>query len=165
MGSHQFPCSIAGHQLITESFAQDRPFTKISAGASPSRSILFKMKKLLEYCLYLMWWPMGRKKRREQTERRIYSADSSFCRRTCQYWCLQRAFETACGPLGPERRSLMENIPFSGFSAFLCLQNRPAAVGEMLVSSRLAAILAGLKFGGLLNLQRFAAKRPGYASC
>ncbi len=38
---------------------------------------------------------------------------------TCQRRYLLRAFETACGPLGPEGRSLMENTPFGGFSAGL----------------------------------------------
>jgi hypothetical protein len=34
-----------------------------------------------------------------------------------------------------------------------------------MVFGRLAAIFAGLEFAGLLNQQRFAGKRPGYASC
>ncbi len=40
-----------------------------------------------------------------------------FCRRTCQRRHLLRAFETVCGPLGPEGCSLTENTPFGGFSA------------------------------------------------
>ncbi len=42
-----------------------------------------------------------------------------FRRRTCQRRHLLRDFETACGPLGPEGRSLTENTPFGGFSAGL----------------------------------------------
>jgi hypothetical protein len=72
-----------------------------------------------------------------------------------------KSFETACGPLGPEGRSLMENTPIGGFSAGL---NQLAAVAEILVSGELAAIFAELEFAGLLNRQRFAAKRSGYAS-
>ncbi len=73
------------------------------------------------------------------------------------------AFETACGPLRPEGRSLMENTPFGGFSAGLRCLNQLAAVLEILVFGGLAAIFAELEFAGLLNWQRWAAKRPGYA--
>jgi hypothetical protein len=41
-----------------------------------------------------------------------------------------RAFETACGPLGPEGHSLMERTPFGGFSVGLRRPNQLAAVGE-----------------------------------
>jgi hypothetical protein len=37
-------------------------------------------------------------------------------------------------------------------------------VAEILVFGGLTAIFAELEFAGLLNPQRFAAKRPGYAS-
>jgi hypothetical protein len=82
----------------------------------------------------------------------------------CQCRHLSRAFETACGPLGPEGRSLMENTPFGGFSAGLRRPNQLAAVGAILVFGGLAAIFAELEFAGFLNQRRFAAKRPGYAS-
>jgi hypothetical protein len=68
------------------------------------------------------------------------------------------AFETACGPLGPEGRSLVENTPFRGFSAGLRRSNQLAAVGGILVFGGLAAIFAELEFAGLLNRQRWAAK-------
>jgi hypothetical protein len=58
----------------------------------------------------------------------------------------------------------MENTPFGGFSAGLCRSNQLAAVGGILVFGELAAIFAELEFAGLLNRQRFAAKRSGYAS-
>jgi hypothetical protein len=87
-----------------------------------------------------------------------------FRQRTCQRWHLLRAFETACGPLGPEGRSLTENTPFGGFSAGLCHLNQLAVVAEILVFGGLAATFAELEFTGLLNRQRFAAKRSGYAS-
>jgi hypothetical protein len=58
----------------------------------------------------------------------------------------------------------MENTPFFGFSAGLRHLNQLAAVAEILVFGGLAAIFAELEFAGLLNLQRFAAKRSGYAS-
>jgi hypothetical protein len=86
-----------------------------------------------------------------------------FRRRTCQCRHLPRAFEIACGPLGPEERSLKENTPFGGFSAGLRRPNQLAAVGGILVFSGLAAIFAKLEFAGLLNRQLWAAKRPGYA--
>jgi hypothetical protein len=76
-----------------------------------------------------------------------------FRRRTCQRRHLLGAFETACGPLGPEGRSLTENTP-------------PKSVigrGGIPVSGGLAAIFAELEFAGLLNWQHWAAKRPGYA--
>jgi hypothetical protein len=38
------------------------------------------------------------------------------------------------------------------------------AVGRILVFGGLASIFAGLEFAGLLNWQRFVAKRSGYAS-
>jgi hypothetical protein len=87
-----------------------------------------------------------------------------FRQRTCQRRLLLRAFETACGPLGPEGRSLMENKPFGGFSSGLRRLNQLASVGGMLVFGGFAAIFAELEFAGLLNRQRFAAKRSGYAS-
>jgi hypothetical protein len=46
-----------------------------------------------------------------------------------------RAFETACGPLGPEGRSLMESTPFGGFSAGLRRSNQLAAVAEFWFSA------------------------------
>ncbi len=76
---------------------------------------------------------------------------------------LLRAFETACAPLGPEGRSLMENMPFGGFSARLRRSNQSAAIGGILVFGGLAAIFAELEFAVLLNQQRWATKRPGYA--
>jgi hypothetical protein len=63
-----------------------------------------------------------------------------------------------------EGRSLIENTSFCGFSACLRRPNHLAAVGGILVSRGFAAIFAELDFAGLLNRQRFAAKRPGYAS-
>jgi hypothetical protein len=57
----------------------------------------------------------------------------------------------------------MENTPFGGFCAGLRRLNQLAAVAEILVFGGLAAIFAEFKFAGLLNRQRFAAKRPGYA--
>jgi hypothetical protein len=92
----------------------------------------------------------------------IFPPDIGFRQRTCQRRHFLGAFETACGPLGPEGRSLTENTPFGGFSAGLRRQNQLAAVAEILVFSRLAAIFAELDFAGLLNWQRWAAKRPGY---
>ncbi len=58
----------------------------------------------------------------------------------------------------------MENTPFGGFSAGLRHLNQLAAVAEILVFGRMAAIFAEFDFAGLLNRQHFAAKRPGYAS-
>jgi hypothetical protein len=84
---------------------------------------------------------------------------AGFCRRTCKSRLHSRAFETACGPLGPGGHSLTENTPFDGFSAGLRHLNQLAAVAEILVFGGLE-----LEFAGLLNRQRFAAKRPGYAS-
>jgi hypothetical protein len=63
-----------------------------------------------------------------------------FRRQTCQRRHHLRAFETACGPLGPEGHSLMENTPFGGFSAGLRRLNQLAAVAEILVFGGLAAI-------------------------
>jgi hypothetical protein len=54
--------------------------------------------------------------------------------------------------------------PEPGFSAGLRRPNQLAAVGRILVFGGLAAKFAELEFAGLLNRQRFAAKRPGYAS-
>jgi hypothetical protein len=59
---------------------------------------------------------------------------------------------------------LMKNTPFGGFSAGLRHLNPLAAVAEILIFGGLAAVIAKLEFAGLLNRQRFAAKRPGYAS-
>jgi hypothetical protein len=87
-----------------------------------------------------------------------------FRRRTCQRHRLLRTFHTASSTLGPEGRSLMENMPFSRFSAGLRCPNHLAAVGRILLFSGFAAIFAELEFTGLLNRQRFVAKRPGYAS-
>jgi hypothetical protein len=54
VGGCQFPCRFAGRQLIAESFVRDRPFTKICMGPSASRSLVLKMKKLLDDSLDLM---------------------------------------------------------------------------------------------------------------
>ncbi len=58
----------------------------------------------------------------------------------------------------------MENTPFGGFSAGLRRSNQLAAVGGILVFGGLAAIFAELEFAELLNRQRWADKRSGYAS-
>jgi hypothetical protein len=58
----------------------------------------------------------------------------------------------------------MKNTPFGGFSAGLRHPNQLAAVAEILVFGGLAALFAELEFAGLLNRQRFAAIRSGYAS-
>ncbi len=76
--------------------------------------------------------PNDGKKRCKRNQWRIYAADSGFCRRTCQCCYLPRAFETACGPLGPERWSLTENTTFGRFSAGLLLPNQLGAVAEFL---------------------------------
>jgi hypothetical protein len=75
-----------------------------------------------------------------------------------------KSFHTASSPLGPEGRSLMENMPFGRICAGLRHPNHLAAVGGILVFGGLAAIFAGLELGGILYLQHFAAKRLGYAS-
>ncbi len=49
----------------------------------------------------------------------LFPPNIGFCRRPCQRRHLLRAFETACGPLGPGGHSLMENTPFGEFSAGL----------------------------------------------
>ncbi len=110
----QLRCCIAGRQLIAESFVRDRSFTKICAGPSGSRSLVF-----LNDSLDLMWWPRGGKKPCERTERRILAINSSFCWWTCQHPRLLRAFQTACSPQGPEGCSLTENMPFGEFRAGL----------------------------------------------
>ncbi len=69
-------------------------------------------------------------------------------------------FETAFGPLGPQGRSLMENTPFGGFSAGLHRPNQLAAMAESCFW-RIGCHICRLEFDGLLNRQRFAAKRPG----
>jgi hypothetical protein len=55
-------------------------------------------------------------------------------------------------------------MSFGGFSAGLRRLNQLAAVAEILVFGGLAAIFAEIEFAVLLNRQRFAAKRSGYAS-
>ncbi len=60
----------------------------------------------------------------------LFLPNIGFHQRMCQRRHLLRAFETACGPLGPEGRSLTENTPFGGFSAGLPRPNQFAAVAE-----------------------------------
>jgi hypothetical protein len=48
---------------------------------------------------------------------------------------IYQSFATACGPLGPEGRSLMESTPFGGFSAGLRCSNQLAAVAEFWFSA------------------------------
>jgi hypothetical protein len=60
----------------------------------------------------------------------IFLPNIGFRRRTCQHQHLFRAFETACGPLGPEGRTLTENTPFGRFSAGLRRPSQLAAVAE-----------------------------------
>jgi hypothetical protein len=57
----------------------------------------------------------------------------------------------------------METMPFGGFSAGLRRPNQLAAVGGILVFGGFAAIFAEREFTGLLNRQRWATKKPGYA--
>jgi hypothetical protein len=59
----------------------------------------------------------------------MYPQHIGFRWRTCQCRHLPRAFETACGPLGPEGRSLAENTPFGGFRAGLRRPNQLVAAG------------------------------------
>ncbi len=91
----------------------------------------------------------------------IFPPYIGFGQRTCQRRPLLRDFKTACGPLGPEGRSLTENMSFGRFSAGLRRSNQLAAVGGILVFRRLAAIFAELEFAGLLNRQHWADKRSG----
>jgi hypothetical protein len=130
VGGCQLRCYIACHQLITKSFPRDRCF-KICSGPSANWSQVLKMKKLLNDGLDLTRWPRAGKKQCEQTQRQIYAPDSGFRWPMCQRRHLSIAFETACGPLGPEGRSLMENTPFGGFSAGLRRPNQLAAVAEI----------------------------------
>ncbi len=55
----------------------------------------------------------------------------------------------------------MESMPFGRFSAGLCPRNQLATVGGILVFGGFAALFAELEFAGLLNRQRWAAKKPG----
>jgi succinate-acetate transporter protein len=59
----------------------------------------------------------------------------------------------------------MKNMPFGRFNAGLRRSNQLAVVGGILFFGGLAAIFAELEVAGLLNRQRLAAKRSGYASC
>jgi hypothetical protein len=163
IGSHQLWCYIAGCQLITKSFARVRPFMKICTGPRAIWILVLQMKKLLDNGLDLTWQPRGRKKRCKRNEQWIYTADSGFCRRTCQRWHLPRAFETPCGPLGPEGHSLTENTPFGGFSNGLLLKP-PSGCCRIQIFGGLAAIFPGLEFAGLLYPMRYVGKSPGYAS-
>jgi hypothetical protein len=70
----------------------------------------------------------------------IYLQHIGFHWPMCQRRHLPRAFETACGPLGPEGRSLTENMPFGGFSTGLRHPNQLAAIVGILVFGGLAAI-------------------------
>jgi hypothetical protein len=75
---------------------------------------------------------------------------------------LTRAFETACGPPGPEDvHILTENISFGGFSAAPHYQNCSAAVGGFLDSRGLAVVYAGLESTGFRYLACFEGKSPG----
>jgi hypothetical protein len=47
VGGRQFTYIITGRQLGAKSFARDRPFMKICPSSSAIRSIILKMKKLL----------------------------------------------------------------------------------------------------------------------
>jgi hypothetical protein len=47
VGGRLCTCNIVGRQLSAKSFAGDRPFMKICPGPSASRSLVLKMKKLL----------------------------------------------------------------------------------------------------------------------
>jgi hypothetical protein len=53
----------------------------------------------------------------------------------CQHRHLPRAFETACGPLGPEGLSQTKNMPFGGLSTGLRRSNQLAAVAEFWFSA------------------------------
>ncbi len=104
-------------------------------GPSASRSLVLKMKKLLDNGLDLMWWPRGGKKWCERTEQQIYIAESRFRRRTCQCRQLLRAFQTAYSPLGTEGHSLVENTSFGRFSTGLRHPNHLAAKVEFWFSA------------------------------
>jgi hypothetical protein len=77
---------------------------------------------------------------------------------------LPRAFETACGPLGPERHSLMENTPFGGFRSGLRNPNHLSAVAEFWFSGDWPPFSPNLN---LLDFSTGSVLRPkgqGYAS-
>ncbi len=118
-----------------------------------------------------MWaWAYGAKAERTDASgtsgrsSRLTPPKAGFHQRTCKRRHLSRTFETGCGPLGPEGRSLTENTPFGGFSTGLHRLNQLAALAEILVFGGLATIFAKLEFAGLLNRQHFTAKRLDYAS-
>jgi hypothetical protein len=59
----------------------------------------------------------------------------------------------------------MENTSSGGFSAATDHRDHPAALGEILDSSILAAKFTRLEIIELIYLQRFAGESPGDASC
>jgi hypothetical protein len=76
----------------------------------------------------------------------------------CQCRCLLRAFESACGPLGPEDIYPVKNMTFGRFTAGQHSQDHPVIVGRILDSSGLATIFAGFEPAGLRDLARYAGK-------
>jgi hypothetical protein len=108
--------------------------------------------KSLSYATLKFYRPMSVHRRGIGAESDgIFPPNIGFRRRTCQRRHLLRAFEKACGSLGPEGRSLMKNTPFGGFSAGLRRLNALADMAEILIFGGLAAIIAELEFAGLLN--------------
>jgi hypothetical protein len=75
-----------------------------------------------------------------------------------------KAFETECGPLGPEGHSLTESTPFGGFSARLRRPNQLTAVAKLWFLADWPPYAPNLNLLDFSTGSVFAAKRPGYFS-
>ncbi len=88
---------------------------------------------------------------------------ASFRQQTYQCRYLPRAFETACGRLGPEGTSWWKI--FGGFSIDPQSQDHPAVVGRILDYSGLTTIFSRLEPPGLHYLVPFAGEISRDSSC
>ncbi len=86
---------------------------------------------------------------------------AGFYQRRCQGWCLPRAFEIACGLLGPDEVSWWKYVYLLANSA----PAHSALTTHQLLAEKWtsAAIFSRLEFPELLCLARFASKSPGKA--
>ncbi len=104
VGTSSVAMEIPCRQLIAQSSTGDSTIHDLR-GPQQQQEPGFQCEKAAKGGLDLMPWLRGRKKRGGWNESRsggFRPLTAGFCRRTGQHRHLPAAFETACGPLGPE---------------------------------------------------------------
>jgi hypothetical protein len=134
---------------------------KIFEDLSNIKNMVINVEKMLNNGMELKLWQWGGRSDPSRMGGRYCGfrlLKASFRQQTYQCRYLPRAFETACGRLGPEGTSWWKI--FGGFSIDPQSQDHPAVVCRILDSSGLTTIFCGLEPPGLRYLVPFAGEIP-----